>query len=51
MNNVGDLQKAIDQSEFDYEVEGKILESKKKAAKKIARWWKAKKVQRLKDNK
>ena len=42
MDNVGVLQKAIDDSEFDYEVEGRILEGKKRAASKIVRWWRRK---------
>ena len=42
VTNCGDLQTAIDNSQFDYEVEGRILEGKKKAAKKIALWWKKK---------
>jgi hypothetical protein len=42
VDNVGDLQKAISDSEFDYEVEGRILEAKRKAASKIIKWWKIK---------
>lgn len=42
MTNNSNLAKSIEDSEFDYEVEGRILEAKKKAASKIIKWWKAK---------
>lgn len=35
VDNKGDLQKAISESEFDYEVEGRILKGRMKAVSKI----------------
>lgn len=34
------INKAIDDSEIDYEIKEKIMKGRKKAAQKIATWWK-----------
>ena len=38
----GDIDKVIEESEFDYEVEGRIMAGRKKAVTKIAKWWRVK---------
>lgn len=45
MDNKGDLENAIAESEFDYEVEGRILKARARAVSKISKWWKTKRVQ------
>lgn len=41
----GDLDKAVESSEFEYEVEGRIIRARKRAARKIIKWWKMKRTE------
>jgi hypothetical protein len=44
VDNAGSVEKAISDSEFDYEVESRILKGRTKAVAKIAKWWKAMRI-------